>query len=97
MFRVERSPEHGGPTTFTSFADVRAAFAKGELHPGDLKAATESALSVLLATIRSQLAEKKGKLQSLIAKAYPPATDSKSHPPISFIETAIETLNSFCS
>jgi tyrosyl-tRNA synthetase len=36
-FRVERSPQHGGPLRFSSPEEANEAYLSGALHPADLK------------------------------------------------------------
>ena len=40
-FKVERKPENGGNVDFEKFEDLENAFAKEEVHPGDLKGSVE--------------------------------------------------------
>ncbi len=40
-FKVERKPEFGGDAEYAGFEELEAAFAKEEVHPGDLKSAVE--------------------------------------------------------
>ncbi|MEN2999885.1 MAG: tyrosine--tRNA ligase [Acidilobaceae archaeon] len=50
---VERPARYGGPVTFTDEREMEAAYARGELHPLDLKVATARALSELLRPARA--------------------------------------------
>lgn len=45
---VRRESKHGGDVRFETFAELREAFAKGALHPQDLKEAVAEALAALL-------------------------------------------------
>lgn len=36
---IQRSEKNGGNVTYKTYADMEAAYSKGELHPGDLKPA----------------------------------------------------------
>ena len=47
-FIVERKPDFGGNAEFEKFEDLESAFAKEEVHPGDLKASVEFYLNRLL-------------------------------------------------
>ena len=40
-FVVQRSAEHGGDVSFSTYEELETAFAKEEIHPGDLKASVE--------------------------------------------------------
>ncbi|KAG8237210.1 hypothetical protein J437_LFUL016047 [Ladona fulva] len=68
-FQVHRNPEFGGDRTFMSYESLEEAFAKEELHPGDLKAATEVYLNKLLDPIRKTF--ETPELKKLLEKAYP--------------------------
>jgi len=50
--RVERKEKFGGPVDFTSFDELKSAYASGDLHPLDLKQATAEALINLLENVR---------------------------------------------
>ena len=69
-FLVPRSADHGGNLTFATFEELEQAFAKQEIHPGDLKAAVEPRINKLLAPIIKFFQDPK--LKELTAKAYPP-------------------------
>jgi tyrosyl-tRNA synthetase len=49
---VERKEKFGGPIDFTSFDELKSAYAGGDLHPLDLKQATAEALVNLLENVR---------------------------------------------
>ncbi|XP_052243473.1 tyrosine--tRNA ligase, cytoplasmic-like [Dreissena polymorpha] len=68
-FVVKRSEENGGPVTFADYKALEEAFAKQELHPGDLKAAVEAYLNCLLEPIRKEFDTPE--LKKLTAEAYP--------------------------
>lgn len=57
--------------SFEKYEDLEAAFAKEEIHPGDLKAAAEVYINKLLEPIRKEF-DSDQKLKSLSSKAYPP-------------------------
>lgn len=54
---VERKEKYGGPVDFTSFDDLKSAYAGGSLHPLDLKQATADALTSLLEDVRRYFEE----------------------------------------
>lgn len=58
--------------SFSNYEDLEAAFAKQDIHPGDLKTAVEIYINRLLDPIRKEF-EADPKLKSLANKAYPPA------------------------
>lgn len=76
-FKILRAPEHGGNVEFTTFEDLEIAFAKQDIHPGDLKASVEQAINKLLAPIQEIF--KEPKLQELTTKAYPPPSKNKGN------------------
>lgn len=61
----------GGDISFVKYEDLEAAFAKQEIHPGDLKNAVEIYIDRLLDPIRKEF-ETNSKLKILANKAYPP-------------------------
>ena len=40
-FLIERAEQNGGNVSFATYEELETAFAKEEVHPGDLKAAVE--------------------------------------------------------
>ncbi|CAH2087402.1 unnamed protein product [Euphydryas editha] len=76
-FVINRAEEHGGNVKFENFGDLEAAFAKQEIHPGDLKATVEKIINKLLAPIQEIF--KDPKLQELAKKAYPPPSKNKAN------------------
>jgi tyrosyl-tRNA synthetase len=54
--RVERPPKYGGPLEFPSEAEFVAAYAAGQVHPQDLKAAVVDSLDRLLEPARRHFA-----------------------------------------
>ncbi len=52
---VDRPAKYGGPVEFHSYGELEEAYAKGDLHPLDLKNATARALSEMLEPIRRAL------------------------------------------
>lgn len=57
--KVERAQKFGGPMEFESYADLEATFAKGELHPLDLKNAVAAHLDKLIAPVREHFEKNK--------------------------------------
>lgn len=73
---MSRSPEAGGDVVFPDYASLEAAYAKQEVHPGDLKTAVEVSLNKLLEPIRKTF--ESPELKKLVEKAYPaPSKQSK--------------------
>ncbi|XP_061192418.1 tyrosine--tRNA ligase, cytoplasmic-like [Saccostrea echinata] len=68
-FLVTRKPEFGGDSLYTTYDDLEKAFAKEEVHPGDLKVAVEGYLNELLEPIRKEFESAENK--KLVAQAYP--------------------------
>ncbi|XP_069360400.1 tyrosine--tRNA ligase, cytoplasmic [Maniola hyperantus] len=68
-FLICRAEEYGGNVEYTNFEDLETAFAKEEIHPGDLKTSVELVINKLLAPIQEIF--KDPKLQELTKKAYP--------------------------
>lgn len=56
-FRIEREAKHGGDTEFNTYPELEAAYAAGEVHPMDLKAAVATELVTLLAPVREHFAK----------------------------------------
>lgn len=72
-FRIERKPEHGGDVEFSTYKELEQAYAAGEVHPMDLKAAVAQELIDLLAPVREhfakpEISEKKKELDDILAK-----------------------------
>lgn len=65
----------GGDVCYENYEQLEAAFAKEEIHPGDLKAAVEFYVNRLLDPIRKEFSSDQ-KLKSLSAKAYPAPSKS---------------------
>ncbi|KAG5872888.1 Tyrosine--tRNA ligase [Gonioctena quinquepunctata] len=68
-FVVPRKAEYGGDSFYGRFEDLEQAFAKEEVHPGDLKAAVEIYINRLLEPIRKEF--EKPELKKLAQSAYP--------------------------
>ena len=49
---ILKKPEFGGPKTYTSYEELKADYAAGQLHPGDLKPAVTLAINNLLQPVR---------------------------------------------
>ncbi|KAL2725168.1 hypothetical protein V1478_007841, partial [Vespula squamosa] len=69
-YNVPRSEEFGGDISFSTYEELETAFAKEEIHPGDLKSAAEIYINRLLDPIRKEF-DGNAKLKSLASKAYP--------------------------
>lgn len=67
---VPRSADHGGDIKFSTYEALEEAFAKQDIHPGDLKAAVEPRINKLLEPIIKHFEDPE--LKKLTAKAYPP-------------------------
>ncbi|XP_053983225.1 tyrosine--tRNA ligase, cytoplasmic isoform X1 [Hylaeus volcanicus] len=76
-FTVPRTPEFGGDISFEKYEDLENAFAKEEIHPGDLKNAAEIYINKLLNPIIKEF-ETDPKLKALASKAYPPPQKQKA-------------------
>jgi tyrosyl-tRNA synthetase len=50
---VQRKEENGGDLTFEGSAQLRAAFASGDLHPGDFKPSVRDAVDAVLERVRA--------------------------------------------
>lgn len=71
-FIITRMPEHGGTIEFESFDQLEQAYASGDIHPMDLKAAVAEELIDLLQPVRDHfqkpdVAAKKHELDQLLA------------------------------
>ncbi|GAA6001944.1 hypothetical protein JCM10207_002391 [Rhodosporidiobolus poonsookiae] len=72
VFTVEGNAKFGGSTRhFRTIDELDDAYAKGEVHPGDLKTATTNAINALLAPIQAEFAADK-EFQAAETRAYPP-------------------------
>lgn len=72
-FRIERKPEHGGDVEFKTYEELESAYAAGDVHPMDLKAAVAKELTELLAPVREhfakpEIAAMKQELDDVLAK-----------------------------
>jgi tyrosyl-tRNA synthetase len=52
---IERPEKFGGNRTFGSYEEMEQAYAKGEIHPADLKTAVAESLITILAPVREYL------------------------------------------
>ncbi len=68
-FVITRKAEFGGDIKFDKYEDLEAAFAKEDVHPGDLKGAVEVCLNKLLEPVRKKFDTPE--LKALTSKAYP--------------------------
>ena len=67
--------QHGGKVEFNTFEELEQAFAKEEVHPGDLKSAVEKYLNQLLEPVRKKF--ESPELKKLTQQAYPPPAKVK--------------------
>ncbi|XP_022104423.1 tyrosine--tRNA ligase, cytoplasmic-like [Acanthaster planci] len=74
-FLIERNEKFGGNVTYLDYETLEQAFAKEEIHPGDLKAAVVRELNHLMEPIRK--AFETPELKKLTNAAYPPASKKK--------------------
>ncbi|GAA5926427.1 hypothetical protein JCM3775_001013 [Rhodotorula graminis] len=72
VFTVEGNPKFGGSVAhFRTVDELDAAYAAGQVHPGDLKTAAINAINALLAPIQAEFAAS-AEFQQAEARAYPP-------------------------
>lgn len=76
VFTIDRPDKFGGPTHYSSYADLKADFKDKKIHPGDLKAAATSAIVKLLDPIRAAFAANE-EWQKIEKLAYPDPKDLK--------------------
>ncbi|XP_015607250.1 tyrosine--tRNA ligase, cytoplasmic [Cephus cinctus] len=76
VYIIPRKDEFGGDAQFVKYEDLETAFAKQEIHPGDLKAAVEIYINKLLDPIRKEFSADP-KLKKLSSEAYPPPQKQK--------------------
>lgn len=72
-FVIRRKPEHGGDVEFTAYEELEQAYASGNVHPMDLKAAVARELTDLLAPVREhfakpEIAAMKAELDQVLAR-----------------------------
>lgn len=70
-FSINRAEKFGGPLHFQTYAAIEEAYAKEELHPGDLKAGVQDAINILLKPIHDEF-NGDPTFQELEKLAYPP-------------------------
>merc|ERR1712156_976349 len=70
-FTIKRSEEHGGNVSYATYQELENAFAKEEIHPGDLKSTVERYMNDLLEPVRKKF--ETPEMKKLINGAYPPA------------------------
>ncbi|CAL1539466.1 unnamed protein product [Lymnaea stagnalis] len=68
-FEIKRAQQFGGDAAFSTYEQLEEAFAKEEVHPGDLKNAVELYMNELMEPIRQEF--KSPEMVDLIARAYP--------------------------
>lgn len=66
-FEIERSAKYGGNIRFEKYEDVQDVYARGELHPQDLKNAVAKSLTDRLEGVRRELAKDPDLLRRVIA------------------------------
>lgn len=72
LFTIKGDPKHGGDVRhFTTVDELDAAYAAGEIHPGDLKAAVVNAINALLAPIQAEF-DNDPSFKAAEQGAYPP-------------------------
>lgn len=72
VFTVKGDPKHGGVEThFATVDELEDAYAKQEVHPGDLKSSVVAAINALLAPIQAEFASSE-EFKQANEKAYPP-------------------------
>ena len=76
VISVSRDEKYGGPMHFSTYAALREAFEKREVHPKDLKGAVADAIVSLLAPIRRRFEESQ-EWQEVTELAYPPPVAEK--------------------
>jgi len=74
-FVINRPEEWGGKIEFTTYEALEEAFAKEQVHPGDLKNAVEKYLNQLLEPVRKRFDTPE--MKKLISTAYPPPAKVK--------------------
>lgn len=60
-FKIERPAKFGGNAEFFAFHELEAAFAKGEVHPSDLKNSVASELNAFISPVRKHFESGKAK------------------------------------
>ena len=79
VFTTKEDPKFGGKVSnFASADELEAAYAKEEVHPGDLKAAVVKAINALLAPIQQTL-NNSAVFQEAEALAYPVEVGCAQH------------------
>jgi len=76
LFSVPRAEQYGGPTHYKTYKELEAAFAAGEIHPGDLKTAVGNAIASLLEPIQKAYQENE-EWQKVTELAYPTVKEEK--------------------
>jgi len=66
-----RKEEYGGTVHFSAYQPIEDAYAKEELHPGDIKAFITEAINLLLAPIQEEFRTNEA-FQAADKAAYPP-------------------------
>ena len=71
VFSIPRDEKHGGPTHYRTYEELKAAFAAGEVHPGDLKQAVADGIIQLLQPVQDAFQESE-EWRTVAELAYPP-------------------------
>lgn len=71
LFTIVRPEQYGGILHFASYEQLEAAYAKEEVHPGDLKGFVTEAINTLLAPIQEEF-RTNADFQAASLAAYPP-------------------------
>jgi tyrosyl-tRNA synthetase len=66
-FEIKRPEKFGGNVSFKSYLELEEAFARGDIHPMDLKMALTDFIDSLICVIREKMKDK----ENLIKEAYP--------------------------
>jgi len=72
---LPRAEQYGGPISFNDYTQLENAFAKQDIHPGDLKNGVEAYINRLLDPIRKEFESEE--MQKLIENAYPSPSTAK--------------------
>ncbi len=64
---IERPEKYGGPLDYSSYEDLRNAYASGKLHPQDLKKGAADAVSEILKPVREHFARNPSNLDKVKA------------------------------
>ena len=74
LLTIVRPEQYGGSLHFSTYEDVETAYAKEEVHPGDLKAFITESINTLLAPIQEEF-RTNADFQAASLAAYPPPVE----------------------